>query len=197
MLLELQELQRDNLIERFVCTVRKEWKHLNMDGCVPIHTTYNSASNAWAIASIVIAGVGFAIEGTSIAIFVIHFNNRIIRAASRELTAVLLVGMFFCYLVPFIYIVKPSLIICGVRRFVVGFGFSSCFSPVLVKTVRIHRIFNQEASATSLRYMYVNPLSQVTFTAVLIPIQVYDLIGMVAWEWNRLLLDKSLMLTMQ
>eukprot|EP00731_Ephydatia_muelleri_P006326 Em0003g574a len=46
--------------------------------------------------------------------------------------------------------------------------------PVLVRTVRIHRIFNQEASATSLRYF--NPLSQVTFTAVLIPIQVYDFI---------------------
>ncbi|KAL5502551.1 hypothetical protein EMCRGX_G009347 [Ephydatia muelleri] len=66
--------------------------------------------------------------------------------------------------------IKPSLIICGVRRFVVGFGFSSCFSPVLVRTVRIHRIFNREASATSLRY--VNPLSQVTFAAVLISIQV-------------------------
>ena len=165
-----------------------------MDGCVPIHTTYYSASYAWAIASIVIAGVGFVIQGASIAIFVIHFNNRIIRAASRELTAVLLIGIFFCYLVPFIYIVKPSLPICGVRRFEIGFGFSSCFSPVLVRTVRIHRIFNQEASATSLRYF--NPLSQVTFTAVLIPIQVYDFIGMVAWEWNRLLLDKSLMLTM-
>ena len=144
--------------------------NLNMDGCVPIHATYYSASNAWAITSIVIAGVGFAIEGTSIAIFVIHFNNRIIRAASRELTAVLLIGIFFCYLVPFIYIIKPSLIICGVRRFAVGFGFSSCFSPVLVRTVRIHRIFNREASATSLRY--VNPLSQVTFAAVLISIQV-------------------------
>ena len=144
--------------------------NLNMDGCFPIHTTYYSASNAWAIASIVIAGVGFIIQGASIAIFVFHFNNSIIRAASRELTAVLLIGIFFCYLVPFIYIVKPSLISCGVRRFAVGFGFSSCFSPVLVRTVRIHRIFNQEASATSLRY--VNPLSQVTFAAVLISIQI-------------------------
>ena len=141
--------------------------NLNMDGCVPIHATYY---NAWAIASIVIAGVGFVIQGASIAIFVFHFNNSIIRAASRELTAVLLIGIFFCYLVPFIYIVKPSLISCGVRRFMVGFGFSSCFSPVLVRTVRIHRIFNRKASATSLRY--VNPLSQVTFAAVLISIQI-------------------------
>eukprot|EP00731_Ephydatia_muelleri_P006229 Em0003g477a len=47
--------------------------------------------------------------------------------------------------------IKPSLISCGVRRFAVGFGFSSCFSPVLVRTVRIHRIFNRKASATSLR----------------------------------------------
>ena len=72
----------------------------------------------------------------------------------------------------FIYIVKPSLhiCICGVRRFAIGFGFSSCFSPALVRTVRIHRILNREASATSLRY--VNPLSQVTFTAVLISIQI-------------------------
>ena len=144
--------------------------NLNMDGCVPLHATYYSASNAWAIASIVIAGVGFIIQGASIAIFVFHFNNSIIRAASRELTAVLLIGIFFCYLVPFIYIIKPSLISCGVRRFAVGFGFSSCFSPVLVRTVRIHRIFNRKASATSLRY--VNPLSQVTFATVLISIQV-------------------------
>ena len=144
--------------------------NLNMDGCVPIHTTYYSASNALAVASIIISCFGFVILGTSIAIFIFHFNNTIIIAFSRELTAVLLIGIFFCYLVPFCYIIKPSLFICGVRRFVVGFGFSSCFSPVLVRTVRIHRIFNRKASATSLRC--VNPLSQVIFTAVLISIQV-------------------------
>ena len=53
--------------------------NLNIDGCVPVHTTYYT----------------------------------------------------------FIYIVKPSLHVCGVRRFAIGFGFSSCFSPALVRTIRI------------------------------------------------------------
>lgn len=144
--------------------------NLNMDGCVPIHETYFSASNTWAVASTMIACLGFVVLGTSIVIFVFHFNNTVIKASSRELTAVLLVGIFFCYLVPFFYIAKPSLTICGVRRSMVGFGFSTCFSPVLVRTIRIHRIFNRKASTTPVKY--INPLSQVTFTALLISLQI-------------------------
>ena len=144
--------------------------NLNMDGCVQIQATYFSASNAWAIASIAIACIGFLVLGTSITIFLLHFNNKITKASSRELTSVLLIGIFFCYLAPFFYITEPSLTICGIRRSAVGVAFSTCFSPILVRVIRIYRIFNLKSSASTLRY--VNPLSQVTFSALLIFIQI-------------------------
>ena len=144
------------------------------DGCISIHASYFSASNPWAAISIAIACVGIVTVGFTGGAFATHFNNKVVKASSRELTAFLLVGILLCYIMPFPFIAKPSPAICAIRRFGIGFSFSICFSPILVRAVRIHRIFNREASTKPPRF--VSPLSQAVFTLLIILVQVMILV---------------------
>ena len=72
---------------------------------------------------------------------------------------------------PFIYIAKPSPALCSIRRFGVGFCFSLCFSALLIKTNRIHRIFNRGSVSVQTPPL-ISPQSQLFFTASLVAIQV-------------------------
>lgn len=83
----------------------------------------------------------------------------------------LLTGIILCYLLPLFFIIKPSPWTCAVCRFGVGFSFCLYYSALLVKTNRIHRIFNR--SPTSLQSPpLVSPLSQLFFTTLLVSIQI-------------------------
>ena len=150
------------------------------DGCVPIQASYFSASNAWAAISITISCIGFIIVVIAGGVLASHFNNKLVRASSRELIAFLIAGILLCYLMPFFFIAKPSPAICAIRRFGVGFSFSTCFSPILVRTVRIHRIFNREPSTKPPKF--VSSLSQVFFTVAIISVQVLILVIWLAVE---------------
>ena len=72
---------------------------------------------------------------------------------------------------PFFYLAKPSPPLCGIRRFGVGVCFSLCFGALLVKTNRIHRIFNQKSISTQ-HPPLISPQSKLFFTACLVAVQV-------------------------
>ena len=126
-----------------------------------------------AVVLIMLAILGIAAT-TFVSVVLVVFNkDRIIKASSRELSAVLLCGIMLCYLLPFIYIAEPSPVLCAIRRLGVGFCFSICFSALLVKTNRIHRIFNRKKSESIMEAPpLISPQSQLLFTAILVAIQV-------------------------
>ena len=139
--------------------------------CVYIQPTFLIWSDPLAVVIIILSLLGIVATSFVIIVFVIYHNNLLIKASSRELSAVLLCGIMLCYLMPFIYIAKPSQATCAIQRFGVGFCFSLCFSALLVKTNRIHRIFNRKMLTLQAPPL-VNPQSQLFFTALLVAIQV-------------------------
>ena len=143
----------------------------NKSKCVYVQATYFIWTEPLAIIVAVLALIGITATISVSIVFIIYRNERIIKASSRELNAVLLCGILLCYLMPFLYIAKPSPALCAIQRFSVGFCFSLCFSALLVKTNRIHRIFNRES--LSLRPPpLISPTSQLFFTAMLVSVQV-------------------------
>ena len=139
--------------------------------CVYIQPTFLTWSDPLAIIIIILSLLGIATTTFVTLVFVIYHNEHLIKASSRELSAVLLCGIMLCYLMPFVYIAKPSPASCAIQRFGVGFCFSLCFSALLVKTNRIHRIFNRK-TLTLQAPPLVNPQSQLFFTALLVTVQV-------------------------
>ena len=139
--------------------------------CVVIPISFLTWSHGWSIVTLILTCAGIVATTSVVVIFLIYRNNQIIKASSRELSAVLLCGIMLCYLLPFFFIAMPSLWICGIRRFSVGFCFSLCYSALLVKTNRIHRIFNRKVVSLEAPPL-ISPLSQIFFTVLLVCIQV-------------------------
>ena len=138
--------------------------------CYPIPVDYFNVSNPWAITAILIGSAGIVITWAVIIILALNHTHAVVKASSRELITILLAGIHLSYVMPFFFIVMPSAPICAIRRFGVGFSFSMCFSALLVRTVRIHRIFNRDILTEPL--VFVKPLSQVVLTLLLVTVQV-------------------------
>ena len=143
----------------------------NKSTCEFIQPSFLRWYDPLAVVLIMLAILGIAATTFVSMVFVIFNKERIIKASSRELSAVLLCGIMLCYLLPFIYIAEPSPVLCAIRRLGVGFCFSLCFSALLVKTNRIHRIFNRKSESIMEAPPLISPQSQLFFTAILVAIQ--------------------------
>lgn len=150
--------------------------------CVKNPLYYLTWSNSWAIIIIIATCAGLIITVSFAAFYVIFYKNKIIKASSRELSAILLVGLMLCYIQPFFFLTKPSIAICTIRRFLVGFCFAVCFSALLVKTNRLHRIFNRSPEQLKTQPRFISPPSQVLIAFSLIAVQVFITILWLAIE---------------
>ena len=139
--------------------------------CVRIDVSYLMWSHAWSVIILILTCSGILATTTVAIIFIIYHKHRIIKASSRELSAVLLSGIMLSYFLPLFFIARPSPWICAIRRFSIGFCFALCYSALLVKTNRIHRIFNRQLSSVEAPPL-ISPLSQIFFTALLVSVQV-------------------------
>ncbi len=139
--------------------------------CEKISPTYLKWTHPWSIIIILLTCLGAVATSLVIVIFVLYHDHSIVKASSRELSAVLLIGLLLCYILPFFFFAKPSAPICAIRRFGVGFCFALCYSALLVKTNRIHRLFNR-SQITIQKPPLVSPQSQLLFTSLLVLVQV-------------------------
>ena len=139
--------------------------------CVLIPPSYLMWSDWLSIVILILTLFGIIATTAVAVVFTVYHKHQLIKASSRELSVVLLTGIMLCYLLPFFFIAKPAVWICGVRRFGIGFCFSICYSALLVKTNRIHRIFNRPSSSSQVPPL-ISPESQLFFTALLVAVQV-------------------------
>jgi len=145
----------------------------NQTMCELLPQSYLKWSDPWGLTVIIITSIGIIATAAVTIVFVIFYKHEIIRASSRELSAILLFGILLCYIVPFFYISMPSPALCGVQRFSIGFCFAISYSALLIKTHRIHRIFNRPSSSMNAAPLrFISPISQVVFTLCLVGIQV-------------------------
>ena len=143
----------------------------NKTECVSIPHTYLQWSSPWSIIIIIVAFIGLIATSFVAIVFIVYFKNQLIKGSSRELSAFLLTGLLLCYILPFFFIIQPSPVICAIRRFGVGFCFAVCYSALLVKTNRIHRIFNRPSGSIQ-KPPLISPQSQVFFTLIIILVQI-------------------------
>ncbi|KAF7246732.1 Metabotropic glutamate receptor 8 [Varanus komodoensis] len=131
----------------------------------------------WAIVPVFIAILGIIATTFVIMTFVRHNDTPIVRASGRELSYVLLTGIFLCYSITFLMIASPDTAICSLRRIFLGLGMCFSYAALLTKTNRIHRIFEQgKKSVTAPKF--ISPASQLVITFSLISIQ---LLGVFIW----------------
>ncbi|KAI4803304.1 hypothetical protein KUCAC02_006855, partial [Chaenocephalus aceratus] len=150
---------------------------VNRTGCVPIPIIKLEWHSPWAVFPVFISMLGIIATSFVIVTFVRHNDTPIVRASGREMSYVLLTGIFLCYAITFLMIATPDVGVCSLRRIFLGLGMCFSYAALLTKTNRIHRIFEQgKKSVTAPRL--ISPASQLAITFSLISVQ---LLGVFVW----------------
>ncbi|TRY66534.1 hypothetical protein DNTS_015914 [Danionella cerebrum] len=143
----------------------------NRTGCRPTPIIKLEWSSPWAIIPVFLAVLGILATSGVIITFIRFNDTPIVRASGRELSYVLLTGIFLIYLITFLMIAEPGTVVCAFRRLLLGLGMCISYSAMLTKTNRIYRIFEQgKKSVTPPKF--ISPTSQLIITFILISAQV-------------------------
>uniref|UniRef100_A0A8D0D0M4 G-protein coupled receptors family 3 profile domain-containing protein n=1 Tax=Sander lucioperca TaxID=283035 RepID=A0A8D0D0M4_SANLU len=149
----------------------------NRTACQPIPIVKLEWHSPWAIIPVFLAMLGIIATIFVMATFVRYNDTPIVRASGRELSYVLLTGIFLCYIITFLMIAKPDVAVCAFRRIFLGLGMCISYAALLTKTNRIYRIFEQgKQTVTAPRF--ISPTSQIAITSSLICVQ---LLGVLVW----------------
>nr|XP_030139184.1 metabotropic glutamate receptor 7 isoform X2 [Taeniopygia guttata] len=149
----------------------------NRTGCRSIPIIKLEWHSPWAVIPVFLAMLGIVATIFVVATFIRYNDTPIVRASGRELSYVLLTGIFLCYIITFLMIAKPDVAVCSFRRIFLGLGMCISYAALLTKTNRIYRIFEQgKKSVTAPRL--ISPTSQLAITSSLISVQ---LLGVFIW----------------
>lgn len=143
----------------------------NMSYCIDIPQEYLQFTDPIALTAMAFASIGILATISVALIFLKHRDTPVVKASGRELSFVLLAGIFLCYTMTFFILSKPSKYICGSQIVGIGFCFSVCYSAILTKTNRISRIF-RAGKRTIKRPKFISPESQLIICASLVACQV-------------------------
>uniref|UniRef100_A0A8C1RCD6 Glutamate receptor, metabotropic 6a n=1 Tax=Cyprinus carpio TaxID=7962 RepID=A0A8C1RCD6_CYPCA len=150
---------------------------LNRTACRPTPIIKLEWHSPWAMIPLFLAILGILATLFVIITFIRFNDTPIVRAAGRELSYVLLTGIFLIYLITFLMIAEPGTVVCAFRRLLLGLGMCITYSAMLTKTNRIYRIFEQgKKSVTPPKF--ISPTSQLMITFILISVQV---VGVFIW----------------
>ena len=144
------------------------------DSCVPIAETFIRYSDAFSVIVICVAVLGLiAVVATSIVYFM-FWKTPVVKSSGREQMITLLIGIGLCFVLAFVYVSPPAPGVCAVQRVGFWFCYALIFGALLVKIIRVTRIFFNQTATTRVRF--TEPYYQIIFTVFIVLGQVVILI---------------------
>ena len=159
----------DNNTDCDICP-NNHWGNNPLSGsthCVPVEVRHLDFSSGWSITSVCIASITLIILGVITAIFVFTWKSPVVKSSGREQMVMLLTGIGICCILTFVIVSPPSTAVCVFQRIGVWFCFSLMFGALLVKIIRVARIFYSIKSSIK-RPPFIDPKHQVMFTAIIV-----------------------------
>ncbi|KAI4462268.1 metabotropic glutamate receptor [Holotrichia oblita] len=106
--------------------------------CQNIPEEYLRPDSGWAIGAMAFSSTGILITMFVCGVFIRHNDTPVVRASGRELSYVLLAGIFMCYSVTYALVLKPNDIVCGIQRPPSGDvnTFLAVFSTIMESVIR-------------------------------------------------------------
>lgn len=141
------------------------------NNCEKIAPHFSQFGDKTAIIACSVASFGSFVCISIVMIFFQYRNDRPIRASSRELSQLMLLGISVAYLLVFSFMATPSDVVCYINYVGFNLSFTLVYAPLLVKTIRIHRIFKSGRKSVNLPPC-TSSCSQLVIAGTLILIQV-------------------------
>ena len=169
------------------------WGNSPIEGssyCVPIPETFLRFDHPWSIVNVILTI--FGLVGTAIAavVFVVRWNTPVVKSSGREQMVILLIGIAISFILPFIYLSPPVLGVCVIQSVGVWLALSLMFGALLVKIVRVARIFLSKSTLTHLRF--TEPYYQIFFTLVIVLGQMVIIAAAIAYQVPHVQRDRRL-----
>ena len=162
-------MSSSNNTECYTCP-NNHWGNKPLSGsthCLPVKVTHLDFTSGWSIAAICIAGVALIILVAIIVILVLYWKTPVVKSADREQMIMLLVGIGVCCILTFVVVAPPSTAVCVFQRIGVWFCFSLAFGALLIKIIRVARIFYSIRSSNK-RPPFTGSKYQVMFTIAIV-----------------------------
>ena len=138
--------------------------------CVPVKVRHLDFSSGWSIVSMCIATIALLILAAIIVIFIINWNTPVVKSSDREQMIMLLFGIGVSFVLTYIIVAPPSTPVCVFQRIGVWLCFSLAFGALLLKIVRIAKIFYSIESSAK-KPSFIDSKYQITFTMTIVFVQ--------------------------
>ena len=159
------------------------WGNNPLEGsthCVRIAESYLRFSNPWSVIIILVAIIGLLCVGFVSGVYAWFWTTPVVKSSGREQMVLLLVGIALSFVMAFIFVSPPLLAVCYIQRFGVWLCFSLMFGALLVKIVRVARIFLRQTTIT--RPRFTEPHYQIVFTFAIVLVQLLLVIASVSYQ---------------
>ena len=137
--------------------------------CRAIEESYLSLSGRFGIFLTVFGFIGIILVCIVVVGMAKLWNNPIIKSSGREQMVLLLFGVAMCFVLTAAFLVRPSYAVCFFQRAGTWFCFSVILSALLIKLVRITRIFLRRNTSKPPRF--IQPWHQIMFSLLLVALQ--------------------------
>lgn len=159
------------------------WPNENLTGCDRIPEEYIRWSDSQSMAAMSIACLGLMATLAAMIIFIRHNDTPVVKSSTRELSYIILVGMFLCHGTTFALLAKPSALTCFVTRVLPGLSFAMIYSALVTKTNRIARILaGSKKKIITKKPRFMSATAQVVITWLLISVEAAIIGAMVVLE---------------
>ena len=160
------------------------WGNNHTEGssyCVPLDEIYLRFNHAWSIILMLLAILGLVGVAIATVIFAIYWNTPVIKSSGREQMVILLIGITVSFILPFIYLAPPLRgAVCVIQSIGVWLALSLMFGALLVKIVRVARIFFNKTALTHLKFTEF--YYQILFTLLLVLVQMIIIAAGIAYQ---------------
>uniref|UniRef100_A0A183SEB6 G_PROTEIN_RECEP_F3_4 domain-containing protein n=1 Tax=Schistocephalus solidus TaxID=70667 RepID=A0A183SEB6_SCHSO len=154
----------------------------NRTECTKIEPIYPHWSRPLPLLSIILASLGVLLTMFGLSVFLIYRNTSIVKASTRELMYVMLLGMLFAHASNFVVIWKPVVIGCLLSRVFPGLAFSMLYGALATKTNRIARILEGSKRIYLKKQRFLSLTAQLVITALINLVEVTVVVVMLFLE---------------
>jgi len=164
--------QGDEILFNNTCVkcLRYELPDSNQTKCIKLEKLEVKIANYLSVIVLAESVIGFTLNSFVLYLFIKHKDSKIVKSSSRELSFFMLAGLYLCFISPCIFLLHPTVTRCGLRRFIFGLSLTACYTPLMLKTNRIYRIFRAARVMVSMPYL-VSPRSQIFICFGLLALQ--------------------------